>query len=71
MGNFLNPLQFCFGTKYEAEAGVKSLKSEFNVWYLNDGVLANDPSIVFQDLQQIIQLSSKIDLSLITRNLKF
>jgi hypothetical protein len=43
---------------------MKSLKSKFNVWYLDEAVLANVPSIVFNDFQEVIELSSKIDLSL-------
>jgi hypothetical protein len=54
-GDPLGPLLFCL----TLHPVIKSLKSEFNVWYLDDGVLADDPSIVFNDFQEIFQLSSK------------
>jgi hypothetical protein len=53
-GDPLGPLLFCL----TLHPVIKSLKSEFNVWYLDDGVLADDPSIVFNDFQEIFQLSS-------------
>jgi hypothetical protein len=59
-GDPLGPVLFCLAL----HPVIKSLKSEFNVWYLDDGVLADDPSIVFNDFQKIIELSSKIGLSL-------
>jgi hypothetical protein len=53
-GDPLGPILFCLAL----HPVIKSLKSEFNVWYLDDGGLADDPSIVFNDFQKIIELSS-------------
>jgi hypothetical protein len=38
-GDPLGPVLFCLAL----HPVIKSLKSEFNVWYLDDGVLADDP----------------------------
>jgi hypothetical protein len=38
-GDPLGPVLFCLAL----HPVMKSLKSEFNVWYLDDGVLADDP----------------------------
>ena len=41
---------------------MKSCESELNQWYLDDGVLAGDPSTVLQDLDKIIQASDALGL---------
>lgn len=43
---------------------ISSLKSEFNVWYLDDGTLIGDWETVFEDFGQIISDSSKIGLNI-------
>uniref|UniRef100_A0A8D8RZN0 Reverse transcriptase domain-containing protein n=1 Tax=Cacopsylla melanoneura TaxID=428564 RepID=A0A8D8RZN0_9HEMI len=43
---------------------VSSLSSELNVWYLDDGTLGGTPSSVFNDLNKLIEESSKIGLEL-------
>lgn len=43
---------------------VKALKSELNIWFLDDGSLGGDPDTVLQDLVTIIEWSSKLGLRL-------
>ena len=43
---------------------VKSLKSEVNLWYLDDSNLADSPQIVLEDLQTIKRELNKIGLSI-------
>ena len=43
---------------------VKSLKSELNLWYLDDSNLADSPQIVLEDLQTILRELNNIGLSI-------
>ena len=45
---------------------VKSLKSEVNLWYLDDSNIADSPQIVLEDLQLILRELEKIGLSINT-----
>jgi hypothetical protein len=41
-----------------------SLDSQLNIWYLNDGTLADDPEVVLSDFKKVINLSREIGLEL-------
>lgn len=43
---------------------VRALKSELNMWFLDDGSLGGDPDTVLRDLKTIIDWSSKLGLRL-------
>ena len=43
---------------------VKSLKSEVNLWYLDDSNIADNPLVVLEDLQLILRELNKIGLSI-------
>jgi hypothetical protein len=43
---------------------ILSLDSELNIWYLDDGTLADYPEVVLSDLKKVINLSKKIGLEL-------
>ena len=43
---------------------IKSLKSEVNLWYLDDSNLADSPEVVLEDLQTIVRELNKIGLSI-------
>ena len=59
-GDPLGPPLFCLAIN----SIIRSLKSEINLWYLDDGTLAGDPCTVFEDFQNIINYSSKIGLNI-------
>jgi hypothetical protein len=40
------------------------LDSQLNIWYLDDGTLADYPEVVLSDFKKVINLSRKIDLEL-------
>jgi hypothetical protein len=41
-----------------------SLDSQLNIWYLDDGTLADYPEVVLSDFKKVINLSRKIGLEL-------
>jgi hypothetical protein len=43
---------------------ILSLDSQLNIWYLDDGTLADYPEVVLSDFKKVINLSRKIDLEL-------
>ena len=43
---------------------MKSLKSEVNLWYLDDSNIADSPQVVLEDLQLILRELNKIGLSI-------
>jgi hypothetical protein len=43
---------------------ILSLDSELNIWYLDDGTLADYPEVVLSDFKKVINLSRKIGLEL-------
>jgi hypothetical protein len=43
---------------------ILSLNSELNIWYLDDGTLADYPEVVLSDFKKVINLSRKIGLKL-------
>ncbi|WP_164983176.1 hypothetical protein, partial [Klebsiella pneumoniae] len=43
---------------------ILSLNSELNIWYLDDGTLADYPEVVLSDFKKVINLSKKIGLEL-------
>jgi hypothetical protein len=43
---------------------ILSLDSELNIWYLDDGTLADYPEVVLSDFKKVINLSKKIGLEL-------
>lgn len=43
---------------------VRALKSELNIWFLDDGSLGGDPDSVIQDLATVIEWSAKMGLRL-------
>ncbi|KAL1448357.1 hypothetical protein WDU94_014016 [Cyamophila willieti] len=43
---------------------VKSMKSELNVWYLDDATIADNPSVVLEDLIELIRQADKIGLEI-------
>ena len=45
---------------------IKSLKSEVNLWYLDDSNMADSPHIVLEDLQLLLRELNKIGLSINT-----
>ena len=45
---------------------IHDLKSELNVWYLDDGSLAGDPKLVLEDFKSIINYGKDLGLSLNT-----
>ena len=45
---------------------VKNLKSEVNLWYLDDSNMADSPHIVLEDLQFLLRELNKIGLSINT-----
>ena len=57
-GDPLGPDLFCL----LIDALVKSLKSEFNVWYLDDGTIGDTPDIVLSDFQRIIEVAATLGL---------
>jgi hypothetical protein len=43
---------------------ILSLDSQLNIWYLDDGTLADYPEVVLSDFKKVINLSRKISLEL-------
>jgi hypothetical protein len=43
---------------------ILSLDSQLNIWYLDDGTLADYPEVVLFDFKKFINLSRKIGLEL-------
>jgi hypothetical protein len=43
---------------------ILSLDSELNIWYLDDGTLADYPEVVLSDFKKVINVSRKIGLEL-------
>jgi hypothetical protein len=43
---------------------ILSLDSQMNIWYLNDGTLADYPEVVLSDFKKVINLSQEIGLEL-------
>ena len=41
---------------------ISSCKSEFNMWYLNDGTLAGNVGVVFSDFVKIMELENSLGL---------
>jgi hypothetical protein len=41
---------------------ILSLDSQLNIWYLDDGTLADYPRVVLSDFKKVINLSRKIGL---------
>jgi hypothetical protein len=46
------------------EAIIVSLDSQLNIWYLDEGTLADYPEVVLSDFKKVINLSRKIGLEL-------
>ena len=46
------------------QALISNLKSEYNVWYLDDGNLVGDPDDVYNDYKMIIKEGNKLGLNL-------
>jgi hypothetical protein len=44
------------------EAIIVSLDSQLNIWYLDEGTLADYPEVVLSDCKKVINLSRKIGL---------
>lgn len=59
-GDPLGPLLFCLAI----HPIIMSLKSDINLWYLDDGTLAGDANTVFDDFQYIISECSNIGLNI-------
>ena len=59
-GDPLGPPLFCLSIN----SIVSSLNSDINLWYLDDGTIAGDPTTVFNDYKKIISESSALGLSL-------
>ena len=55
-GDPLGPALFCL----MVNALVKSLESEFNVWYLDDASIGDIPEIVLKDFKNILKISSEL-----------
>ena len=43
---------------------IRSLNSELNIWFLDDGFLGGPPDTVIEDLKLIISASARIGLKL-------
>ena len=61
-GDPLGPFLFALGI----QPLISQLKSKLNTWYVDDGAVADEPSIVKEDLITIIREGSKIGLILNT-----
>lgn len=59
-GDPTGPLSFCL----TIHPIITSLSSGFNVWYLDDGTLCDDPDVVLKDFEQIIEKAKKIGLEI-------
>ena len=59
-GDPLGPLLFCLAIRKLTS----KLKSDFNQWYLDDGVLGGDPKIVKDDYESIIEAGRELGLSI-------
>lgn len=59
-GDPLGPLLFCLTINNL----IKSLRSRFNAWYLDDGSLGDSSNVVFNDLQSVIEQSKCLGLEL-------
>src|SRR3978361_171665 len=59
-GDPLGPMLFCLTINNLT----KSLISEFNSWYLDDGCLGDTPAVVLKDLQTIFECSKPLGLEL-------
>jgi hypothetical protein len=57
-GDPLGPLMFCLAALKLA----RSMKSEFNTWYLDDGTIGENVDNLIRDLETVRQLGSKIGL---------
>jgi hypothetical protein len=59
-GDPLGPALFCLATHFIA----RQLQSQFNVWYLDDATVADQPDIVLQDLSKVVSTANDIGLEL-------
>ena len=59
-GDPLGPLVFCAASLKLA----KSLKSELNIWYMDDGTLGGDVDVLLEDLDTVRQIGSELGLAL-------
>lgn len=59
-GDPLGPMLFCLTINNL----IKSLQSNFNCWYLDDGSLGGKPAIVLKDLKLIVEQSKSLGLEL-------
>ena len=50
---------------------VKQLESKINIWYLEDGNLADDYKVVLRDLKNVLKLEQIYGLSLNTEKCEF
>ena len=58
-GDPLGPLVFCAASLKLA----KSLKSELNIWYMDDGTLGGDVDVLLEDLDTVRQIGSELGLN--------
>ena len=59
-GDPLGPLCFCL----VAHTLASTLKSKINIWYMDDVTLVDTPSIVLEDIKQVLRMGPKIGLVL-------
>lgn len=59
-GDPTGPLLFCL----TIHRIIISLSSNFNIWFLDDGTLCDDPSIVLNDFQNLIEKAKEIGLEI-------
>ncbi|XP_008486032.1 uncharacterized protein LOC103522716, partial [Diaphorina citri] len=59
-GDPCGPLAFCLAVQHI----VQSMKSELNVWYLDDATLADDPETVLSDFKALISLAKDAGLEI-------
>jgi hypothetical protein len=57
-GDACGPMIFSFAI----QPIILSLDSQLNIWYLDDGTLADYPRVVLSDFKKVINLSRKIGL---------
>ena len=57
-GDPLGPLLFSLAIN----DAISSCKSEFNMWYLDDGTLGSSVDVVFSDFVKIIELENTLGL---------
>lgn len=66
-GDPLGPLCFCL----VAHRLAPKLKSKINIWYMDDVTLVDTPSVVLQDIEEILKIGPDIGLSLNSKKSEF